>query len=231
MEIKSALFLTMLLTSAISHANFTGTVVDVLDGGRVVVNTGEENKVVKLKALTTPFPNQNMYLQSRTVLDRIFLNRSVTVVTENKMEDRCIRGELMSNGINLNEALLLTGYAWIFDSAESTENYNQIESLNKSSGVGLWNPNFHFVFNDISLPPSTMLNICLTNGFSDTPEEDQYAFFAEKNKFNYALALKGILIGSVIGVLCWFGLMRFDRSGFDFFRFFRKKKNKKEGDI
>ena len=88
MEIKSALFLTMLLTSAISHANFTGTVVDVLDGGRVVVNTGEENKVVKLKALTTPFPNQNMYLQSRTVLDRIFLNRSVTVVTENKIEDR-----------------------------------------------------------------------------------------------------------------------------------------------
>lgn len=230
MKIKTTFFIFGLLCSGVANADFQGTVVDVLDGGRVVVNTGDRNAVVKLRSIITPFPNQNLYPQSREIFEKVMMNRAVSVHTKNTLDDTCINGELVSNGINLNEALLMTGFAWIFNEAEATENYKAIEGQNKLNAVGLWKPEYHFIFNDIPLPPSLLLQSCITTGVFNTPVEEQIAFAKDLEKYNFFTALYSIIFGVLFGLALWWGVHKFDNAGFDLLKHFRKKPKKEESD-
>lgn len=230
MKIKSTVLVLGLLCSGGANADFQGSVIDVLDGGRVVVDTGGRNVVVKLRSIITPFPNQNLYPQSRQVFERIMMNRQVSVRTENGIDDTCVHGELLSNGVNLNEALLMTGYAWIFNGSDATPAYRTIEEHNKLSKVGLWKPEYHFKFNDIPLPPTIMVSSCISKGFFNTPEEDQIVFAQDNQKYNFVETLKCILIGLALGLFLWWGVHKFDNAGIDLFKHFRKKPKKNDDD-
>lgn len=230
MKIKSTVLGLTLLCSGVANADFQGKIVDVLDGGRVVVYTDGRNEVVKLRSIITPFPNQNLYSQSRSVFERVMLDRDVVVKTENSLDDTCIHGELISNGINLNEALLMTGFAWIFNEAEATPSYLNIEERNKMNVVGLWKPEYHFTFNDISLPASQMVSSCITTAVFNTPEEEQIAFAKDNSKYNFLTTLQLIIFGILLGLFLWWGVHKFDNAGFDLLKHFRKKP-KKDDDL
>ena len=133
-----------------AKADFVGTVSEIRDGGSVIVNSKGQDIVVKLNSIVTPFPNQGMYSQSRLVAERIFVGRDVNVVTNNNPNNGCVQGELLSEGVNLNEALLLTGYAWLFHKESAPERYRIIEDQNIKLQKGLFNPDYHFHFNNIN---------------------------------------------------------------------------------
>lgn len=230
MKIKSTVLVLGILCSGVANADFQGTVIDVMDGGRIVVNTGGRNVVVKMRSIITPFPNQNLYPQSREIFERIMLNRQVSVQTNNSLDDTCVHGELISNGVNLNEALLMTGFAWIFNEEEATASYRDIEERNKINEVGLWKPEYHFKFNDIALPPTLMVNSCIATGVFNTPEEDQIVFAQDNHKYNFFTAMKCLFIGLLLGLGIWWGVHKFDNAGFDLFKHFRKKPKKDEDD-
>lgn len=231
MKIKSTVLLISILWSGVASANFSGNVIDVMDGGRVVVSTGDKNVVVKLRSIVTPFPNQVLYAQSRQVFERIMMHRPVTVVTDNTNEDVCIEGELISHGVNLNEALLMTGFAWIFNQETATESYRQIEGYNQAAGVGLWKPEYHFKFSDIALTPNMLVASCITKGVHNVPLEDQPFFAADSSKYNFFATIKCIAIGVILGLLLWFGIHKFDEAGFDLLKPFRKKKKKEDDEV
>lgn len=230
MKIKSTVLVLGLICSGVANADFQGSVIDVLDGGRVVVNTGGRNVVVKLRSIVTPFPNQNLYPQSRQVFERVVLNRQVSVRTDNGIDDTCVHGELLSNGVNLNEALLMTGFAWVFNPADATPQYMAIEEHNKLNKVGLWKPEYHFRFNDIALPPTIMVSSCISKGFFNTPEEEQIVFAQDNQKYNFFETIKCIFIGLFLGLGLWWGVHKFDNAGFDLYKHFRKKPKKKDDD-
>lgn len=207
-----------------AHANFEGQVTKVLEGGRLVVNTGKQDVIVNLRSLIVPFPNQNMYEQSRMVADRVFLGRDVKVVTSNSIDDSCIYGELFSNGINLNEALLMTGYAWIYNQADATQRYIDIEAQNTADQRGLWNEELHFQFASIPYEATYMLQKCFAKGVGVVEEKDQIRFTQEKNRFGFGKWVESAFIGIVLGFILWFSIFWFDGLGVDLLKPFRKKK-------
>jgi hypothetical protein len=218
MNTKSVLLVFSLFSSGTVFANFNGTVIDVLDGGRVVVSANDRLVVVKLNSLITPFPNQNLYPQSRQVFENVMLNKNVTVITKNEMDDRCVYGELFDRNANLNLALLMTGFAWIFNENEATQDYFQVEEYNKINQVGLWKPENHFKFNDITLTPEMMVNDCITHGLGGIPIKDQPQLEREDSKWGYFSAFKTVMWSVLFGCFIWFGVHLINERGYKYFR-------------
>lgn len=212
-----------------AKADFLGTVSEIRDGGSVIVNSKGQDIVVKLSSIVTPFPNQGMYSQSREVAERIFLGREVNVVTNNNPNNGCVHGELLSGGVNLNEALLLTGYAWLFDKESAPERYRIIEDQNQKLQKGLFNPDYHFHFNSLSLTPTYFYKECLATN-AKVPISDQYGFMAEQNKYGFGYSVRSVMLGIFLGVLLLIGLFYVDNLGLDLSISKHFKIKKKDGD-
>ncbi|EOZ8645506.1 thermonuclease family protein [Acinetobacter baumannii] len=212
-----------------AHADFKGSVIAVRDGGSVIVNSDGQDILVKLNSIVTPYPNQNLYSQSRIVYERIFLGRTVNVVTNNNPNSGCVHGELLSDGVNLNEALLMTGYAWVFDKKNAPARYKLIEENNQKNQVGLFNPDHHFQFNALSLTSSYFFKECLASS-AKVPISEQYNFVAERDKYGFTYSVRSIFIGVVLGFMLLWGLFYFDRLGIDLdlskhIKYFKRDKN------
>lgn len=179
MKIKLLFIAIAILSATQSKADFKGTVLSIRDGGSVVVNSNGQDIVVKLNSIATPYPNQNLYAQSRVVSERIFLGRNVNVITNNNPNNGCVHGELISEGINLNEALLLTGFGWLFNESTAPARYRAIEEENKKLQRGLFNPDYHFQFNSISSTPSYLYKECLAAS-AKVPISEEHAFSRAK---------------------------------------------------
>lgn len=212
-----------------AKADFVGTVSEIRDGGSVIVNSKGQDIVVKLNSIVTPFPNQGMYSQSRLVAERIFVGRDVNVVTNNNPNNGCVQGELLSGGVNLNEALLLTGYAWLFHKESAPERYRIIEDQNIKLQKGLFNPDYHFHFNNISLPPSYFYKECLATS-AKVPLSDQYNYLAEQDKYGFGYSIRSVLIGIFLGSMMLIGLFYVDNLGLDLSISKHFKIKKKKGD-
>lgn len=228
MKINLTLIPLAFLCIAQAHADFKGNVVAVRDGGSVIVNTNGQDILVKLNSIVTPYPNQNLYSQSRLVYERIFLGRTVNVVTNNNPNNGCVHGELLSDGVNLNEALLLTGYAWLFNKNNAPARYRLIQENNEKIKTGLFNPDHHFQFNSISLTPSYFFKECLASS-AKVPISEQYEFVAERDKYGFGYSLRSIVLGVALGVLLLFSLFYVDKLGIDLdlsrhFKYFNRKK-------
>lgn len=229
MKIKPLFIAIVIVSSSQSKADFKGTVLTVRDGGSVIVNSNGQDIAVKLNSIATPFPNQNLYTQSRIVAERIFIGRNVNVITNNNPSSGCVQGELISDGVNLNEALLLTGYGWLFNERTAPARYRVIENENRKLQRGLFNPDYHFQFNSISSTPSYLYKECLAAS-AKVPISEQHAFVAEQNKYGFGYSIKSVVIGVLLGVSLLMGLFYFDRLGLDLSlsKFFKRKK--RDGD-
>lgn len=212
-----------------ANADFKGTVLSIRDGGSVIVNSNGQDIAVKLNSIATPFPNQNLYAQSRLVAERIFLGRNVTVITNNNPSNGCVHGELISDGVNLNEALLLTGFGWLFNESTAPARYRTIEEENKKLQRGLFNPDYHFQFNLISSTPSYLYKECLAAS-AKVPISEQHDFVAEQNKYGFGYSVKSVVVGVLLGLGLLFGLFYFDRLGIDLSLSKHFKRKKRDGD-
>lgn len=227
MSVKKILFLVSLAFPLSSHADFSGKVTRVIDGGQIVVSTSGRDVVVNLRSIMTPFPNQNIYSESRIIFENIFVGKTVKVVSNNKLDDRCVYGEVYNNNVNLNEALLLTGFAWIYNPDLATQRYKDIQAINASEKIGLWNEDFYFRFNDIPHTSSYLFHHCFVKGMDAISEKDQIAFYNEKEKYGIGLWFQVFVISLLIGAGLWFLIFWYDNQGFDLFKHFRKKDSKK----
>lgn len=229
MKIKLLIIVLAMMSASQSNADFKGTVLSIRDGGSVVVNSNGQDILVKLNSIVTPFPNQSLYAQSRLVTERILLGRNVNVITNNNPDNGCVYGELISDGVNLNEALLLTGFAWLFNESTAPERYRVIEEENKKIKRGLFNPDYHFQFNSISSTPSYLFKECLATS-AKVPLSEQREFMAEQNKYGFEYSVKSVLIGILLGVGLLIGLFYFDNLGLDLSlsKYFKRKK--RDGD-
>lgn len=229
MKIKLLFIAVAILSATQAKADFKGTVLSIRDGGSVIVNSNGQDIVVKLNSIATPYPNQNLYAQSRVVSERIFLGRNVNVITNNNPSNGCVHGELISEGINLNEALLLTGFGWLFNESTAPARYRAIEEENKKLQRGLFNPDYHFQFNSISSTPSYLYKECLAAS-AKVPISQEHAFLAEQNKYGFGYSIKSVIIGILLGIGLLMGLFYFDRLGLDINLSKHFKRKKRDGD-
>lgn len=227
MEKKLLIFATSLIFSSHLYADFKGSVTEVLDGGSVVVHSDSKDVVVKLNSIVTPFPNQNLYDESKQIAEKIFVGRDVTVITNNNMNSSCIHGELISDGVNLNEALLHTGFAWLLDPNSSPQRYVGIENQNRDLKKGLFREESRFQFHGIGLLPHHMMEKCLVST-SKNPIEAQAHFVAERDKYGFGYSVRAVAVGAFLGLVALLLLLWFDNLGLDLgiSKYFKAKKKK-----
>lgn len=225
MRNKVLIFATSLIASSYLYADFKGNITEVLDGGRVVVQSGSKDVIVKLNSIATPFPNQHLYEESRQIADHILLGKTVNVVTNNNMNENCINGELLSDGINLNEALLRTGFAWLPNKENAPFKYVSIQNENELLQKGLFKPESRFQFNGIPLVGTHMVDNCLVS-LNKTPIEKQVHFIAERDKYGFGYSVRAVIVGLFLGLVVLIGVLWFDRLGLnlDLAKHFKPKK-------
>ncbi|NNH78816.1 hypothetical protein HLH17_14420 [Acinetobacter sp. ANC 5380] len=229
MNKKVLIFAMGFIASSQIYADFKGSIIEVLDGGRVVVHSNTKDVVVKLNSIATPFPNQSLYSQSRQVAEHILLGRDVTVITNENTSQNCINGELISNGINLNESLLYTGFAWLHNKESAPVRYLDIERQNEVAQKGLFKPESRFQFNSVPLVGQHMVDNCMvvTNR---TPIDAQYLFVAERDKYGFGYSIRAIVIGVFLGLVALIGLFWIDNLGLNLGLSKHFKPKKKKGD-
>lgn len=230
MKINSLLFAITFFGVSQANADFKGNVIAVRDGGSVVVNSNGQDILVKLHSVVTPYPNQSLYVQSRFVAERIFMGRSVNVITNNTPNNGCVYGELISDGANLNEALLMSGYAWLFNKNAAPERYKNIQDQVEKMQRGIFSPDSHFQFNTISLTPSYFFKECLASSVK-VPISEQYAFVAERDKFGFGYSLRSLIVGFLLGISLLIFVFYIDRLGLDLdlTKFFKRKNRDGDG--
>jgi endonuclease YncB( thermonuclease family) len=230
MKINSLLMAITLFGVTHANADFKGNVIAVRDGGSVIVNSNGQDILVKLNSIVTPYPNQSLYVQSRFVAERIFMGRNVNVITNNTPANGCVYGELISDGANLNEALLMSGYAWIFNKNTASERYINIQNQVEKMQRGIFSPDSHFQTNTISLTPSYFFRECLAASVK-VPISEQYDFVAERDKFGFGYSIRSLIIGFLLGVSLLIFVFYIDRLGLDIdiSKYFKRKKRDNDG--
>lgn len=122
----------------------TGTVASVHDGDTLTLQTGAEQKKIRLAGIDAPELKQTFGPESRDALRLSVLNQSVTVDT-NK-QDRYGRavGKVLLNGEDVNLKQVSAGLAWVYTeyikelSVEDRQQYRAAETAANDAHRGLW---------------------------------------------------------------------------------------------
>jgi len=122
------LLLLLLLTACQSKENPL-TVIDVIDGDTIQLNTGE---IVRLICIDAPEKNEEGYLQSQQALQEIVQDKNITLEKDTSERDKY--GRLLryvyANGKDVGAEMIRTGYAEVFQYGPDTkkcEEYREVE--------------------------------------------------------------------------------------------------------
>lgn len=113
-QILSILILSFLILPTTSHA-FTGKVISVADGDTVTVLKSDLSKVkVRLYGIDCPEKAQDFGSKAKQFTASLVFGKQVDVEAIN--QDRYGRtvGVISVDGVNVNEAILRAGYAWVY---------------------------------------------------------------------------------------------------------------------
>ncbi|BBW89478.1 thermonuclease family protein [Klebsiella pneumoniae] len=125
---------------AIASADFSGKVVNVIDGDTVrVLNAGKAFKV-RLNGIDAPESHQPFGQRSKQSLIKLAAQKDVTVLTT--AQDRYGRflGTLMLNGRNLNAEQVRSGMAWAYRYHGKAVDASMLalEEQAREQKLGLW---------------------------------------------------------------------------------------------
>ena len=137
------LALPLVISSPGSAASLTGIVVDVADGGSVVVLSGKNPLKVRLIAVAALVKNQAYADVARQHLSDLILNKNVEV-RYSLLREGYLVGQVMSGSMDVGAQMIRDGVAW-YDRSEAgrlSENERQIYAKSQdaahSERRGLW---------------------------------------------------------------------------------------------
>jgi endonuclease YncB( thermonuclease family) len=122
----------------------TGTVTSVHDGDTLTLQSGAEQKKIRLAGIDAPELKQPFGPESRDALKKSLLNQEVAIDTTK--QDRYGRavGKVLLNGEDVNLKQVSAGLAWVYTdyikelSLEDREQYRAAETSANDSHIGLW---------------------------------------------------------------------------------------------
>ncbi len=124
-----------------AYANFSGKVVKVIDGDTIDVLTPVKQKIrIRLLDIDAPESKQAYGNASRKYLASLIAGKSVYIKESNKDIYNRTLGTVFYNGININQKMVASGYAWVYRYKGVAKNKQLIalESQAKQNRKGLW---------------------------------------------------------------------------------------------
>ena len=123
-----------------------GIIVNVVDGDTVhLLNDNEEKLKVRLQHIDAPELDQSYGKESRFVLEKLILNKKVTVIGDKKDKYKRLLGVISLDEVDVNLEMIKAGAAWHFkkyakfdQAQEQYQIYDEHEHQAKLKKIGLW---------------------------------------------------------------------------------------------
>lgn len=135
-------YIIFLLLSMSAHAeNVTGRVVHVSDGDTLTLDS---RKVIRLAQIDAPeishfgVPAQPYGKEAKDLLSFLALNKQVTVNVLNIDQYGRSVGEVLQNGISVNEQMVKSGAAWVYTRYNLNPLLPNVELAARNAHLGLW---------------------------------------------------------------------------------------------
>ena len=130
-------------------ANEKGIIVNVVDGDTVhFLNDNEEKLKVRLQHIDAPELDQSYGKESRFVLEKLILNKKVTVIGDKKDKYKRLLGVISLDEMDINLEMIKAGAAWHFKKYAKFDQthyqyqiYDENEHQAKLKKIGLWKEN------------------------------------------------------------------------------------------
>lgn len=138
--VLSAVVLLLLTAIPALGTSFTGKVVGVTDGDTIRVMHGTAPEKVRLNRIDCPEMSQDYGYRAKQAASDLCFGKLVTIKSAGKDRYGRTLGEvILSNGTNVNEALVAQGYAWWYRQyAPNDKTLPKLEAKAKAAKLGLW---------------------------------------------------------------------------------------------
>lgn len=123
-----------------SHAEvFTGTVISVTDGDTIIVSHEGQPEKIRLLSVDSPEKSQAFGRAAKKALSDLVFMQQVTINSTGKDKyGRTLGVVIRNDGLNANEELVSSGYAWVYRARTKDKKLVALETAAKESKRGLW---------------------------------------------------------------------------------------------
>jgi micrococcal nuclease len=142
-------FLCLVLSYQIILADEFGVVTKVVDGDTIQLLTQDYQKlIVRLRYIDAPELDQPFGNESKKILERFILNKSITVIGDKQDKYKRLLGVINIDGVDFNLEMIKSGAAWHFKKYAKVDQakdqykiYYENEHHAKLKKIGLWREN------------------------------------------------------------------------------------------
>ncbi len=135
---RTALALVLLAVSSATWADFSGTVVRVIDGDTLDVLVANRPVRVRLAQIDAPERSQAYGARARQALSAMAFRRVVTVADAGVDGYGRTLGTVIVAGANVNAAMVDQGMAWAYRRYLADRSLIQLEAQARTARRGLW---------------------------------------------------------------------------------------------
>jgi micrococcal nuclease len=138
---KLHLIISLIITSTVAiyaETDIHGVVTNVIDGNTIEVTEGNDIYKVMLHGIDSPDPGQHYAEQAKKMLEKLLLEKAVTIVMHGKDRLGNRIGEIKLNGApDPRKELVAQGLAWTSEK-EPIQELETLKEQARINGKGLW---------------------------------------------------------------------------------------------
>ena len=135
---KSFYILALSLVASVLGAYTSIENIFVVDGDTIKGNLDSKRITIRLVEIDAPEMDQPFGVESKRFLEKLIENKKVTLISEGKDRYGRTLGELFVNKDNINEKMVKSGFAWVYDRYVKRSLLYSYQDEAKSKTLGIW---------------------------------------------------------------------------------------------
>ena len=135
---KGFYILALSLVASVLSAHTAIENIFVVDGDTIKGNIDSKRITIRLVEIDAPEMDQPFGVESKRFLEKLIENKKVTLIAEGKDRYGRTLGELFVNKDNINEKMVKSGFAWVYDRYVKSSLLYSYQDEAKSKTLGIW---------------------------------------------------------------------------------------------
>ena len=135
---KGFYILALSLVASVLSAHTTIENIFVVDGDTIKGNIDSKRITIRLVEIDAPEMDQPFGVESKRFLKKLIESKKVTLISEGKDRYGRTLGELFVNKDNINEKMVKSGFAWVYDRYVKSSLLYSYQDEAKSKTLGIW---------------------------------------------------------------------------------------------
>ena len=136
--LKPFYLLALYLAASFLNAYIPLENIRVIDGDTVKGKVEGKQITIRLVEIDAPEMDQPFGVESKRFLKKLIENKKVTLISEGKDRYGRTLGELFVNKDNINETMVKSGFAWVYDRYVKSPLLYSYQDEAKSKNLGIW---------------------------------------------------------------------------------------------